>query len=128
MRTRDDRRTWPGVMLALLLAAGCGDAGGGAAAGGTAGGEGAPSGEMGSTSSAMTAEAPAGTCTDAATADTVPCIGLPSGTAVTLKVQRGDSGSTSTVPYSALAADCGGSSSDSGSTSTVPCTVVVKKK
>ena len=80
-----------------------------------------------STSSAMTAEAPAGTCTDSGSTSNVPCIGLDSGTTVSFKVlPPPDSGSTSTVPYAALTVEC--QESDSGSTSTVPCTIFVKKK
>lgn len=119
MRTRDDARMWPALALAVVLfAAGCAD------------GDAPPvsdTGTVSSTSAAMTADsmAPAGTCTEAGTTDTVPCMGLDNGTTVTLKVvPPPDSGSTSTVPFKTLAADC----ADSGSTSNVPCTVVVKKK
>lgn len=119
MRMRDDARMWPALALVgVLFAAGCVR-------------EDAPpagdSGTVSSTTAAMTADpiAPAGTCTEAGTTDTVPCMGLDGGTTVTLKVMSAsDSGSTSTVPFKTLVADC----ADSGSTSTVPCTVFVKKK
>jgi hypothetical protein len=130
MRMRNDRRMWPVLTLAVLLAAGCKAVGDGAGTGSTATAGGAEGGGMQSTSSAMTVESPSGSCTDAGSSDTVPCMGMASGTTVSFKVvqpAKVDSGSTSTVPYAALMADCT-SSGDSGSTSTVPCTVVVKKK
>ena len=101
MTIRDDGRMLPAVVLAALLAAGCSQA------------------------ASDLNLAPAGTCTEAGSTDPVPCMGLESGTTVMLKVEPPpDSGSTSTVPYARLVAEC----TDSGSTSTVPCTIVVKKK
>jgi hypothetical protein len=115
------RAEWRSVraLALVVLVSGCGDSGGGAAVGSTEG--------LQSTSSAMTAEAPAGTCTDSGSTSNVPCIGLASGTTVSFKVlPPPDSGSTSTVPYAALTVEC--QEADSGSTSTVPCTIIVKKK
>jgi len=115
------RAEWLSVRASALvvLVIGCGDSGGGAAAGNTEG--------VQSMSSAMTAEAPEGTCTDSGSTSNVPCIGLPTGTTVSFALQpTSDSGSTSTVPYAALTVEC--QESDSGSTSTVPCTIYVKKK
>jgi hypothetical protein len=117
------RAEWLSVRASALvvLVIGCGDSGGGAAVENTEG--------LQSTSSAMTAEAPAGTCTDSGSTSNVPCSGLPSGTKVKFSVQtlaKTDSGSTSTVPYAALMVEC--EEADSGSTSTVPCAITVKKK
>ena len=112
------RAEWLSVrtLALVVLVIGCGDSGGGAAVGNTEG--------VQSTSSAMMAEAPAGTCTDSGSTSNVPCIGLSTGTTVSFAVQpTSDSGSTSTVPYAALTVTC----QDSGSTSTVPCTIYVKK-
>src|SRR5687768_805747 len=111
MTNIDDRRMLPALVLAVLLATGCN---GNVPATGEA---------TGTTQAAMTADlAPAGTCTEAGSGDTIPCMGLTSGTTVALKVEPPDSGSTSTVPFAKLTAEC----TDSGSTSTVPCTVYVK--
>ena len=119
MRMRADRLSVAALALAILLIGCNGDSGGGAAVGNAGGLE--------STSSAMTAEAPAGTCTDSGSTSNVPCIGLASGTTVSFKVLPSpDSGSTSTVPYAALTVEC--QEADSGSTSTVPCTIFVKKR
>lgn len=116
MRMRAEWRSVRALALVVLVI-GCGDSGGGADVGNTEG--------LQSTSSAMTAEAPAGTCTDSGSTSNVPCIGLPRGTSVSFALQpTSDSGSTSTVPYSALTVSC----QDSGSTSTVPCTIYVKQK
>lgn len=123
MRMRAEGRV-SAALLAVLLATGCGSGSGGGGAAGTGAGS---EGGLQSTQSAMTAEAPLGTCTESGTGDTIPCYGMESGTTVMLKVEPPrDSGSTSTVPFSALVADCW--KGDSGSTSTVPCTVSVKSK
>ena len=123
MRMRTEGRV-AAALLAVLLAAGCGSgSGGGGAAGMGAGGEGG----LQSTQSAMTAEAPLGTCIEMGSGDSIPCAGLDSGTTVTFKVEPPpDSGSTSTVPFAALAVNC--QKGDSGSTSTVPCAVFVRQK
>ena len=122
MRMRTEGRV-AAALVAVLFAAGCGSGSTGGGASGTGAG---PEGGLQSTQSAMTAEAPLGTCTETGTGDTIPCFGMDPGTTVSLKVvpPSGDSGSTSTVPMKSLLADC----ADSGSTSTVPCTITVKRK
>ena len=99
MRMRAEWRAAPALGLVVLYLAGCG-------------------------SRPAPAVAPSGTCSDSGSTTSVPCIGMSSGTTVAFKVlPPPDSGSTSTVPYSALTVTC----QDSGSTSTVPCIIVVKK-